>query len=232
MKQSSSLGIPAFLHALLTTVAWLLLWPLPISGCSSPLGFDTAKLQQFMQVQYGSRGVQALDSWLGMLNQGAKQSEQLQLQTVNTFWNEIMLSSSDSVVWGEIDHWATPLESLGKRAGDCEDFVIGKYFSLIRLGMPAEKLRLIYVRAHQSGLGSSTAHMVLGFYETPDADPLILDSLMGDTLPASQRQDLTPVFSFNKLGIYVTGANQTPPVERISRWRGLVERMRKEGFMP
>ena len=49
--------------------------------------------------------------------------------------------------------------------------------------------------------------------------------------PASQRPDLTPVFSFNSQGVYVGNA-QKGSVDSISRWRGLLEKMRKEGFVP
>lgn len=224
--------LASFLRTLLVVV-WLLAWLLPIS-VRSALEFDAAKLQQTMQNRYGARGIQALRDWLRVLQEQANQPAERQLQAVNSFWNMAVAGSEDSIIWGEADYWATPLESLGKRTGDCEDFVIGKYFSLLRLGVPVEKLRLIYVRARLGGPGSpqSIAHMVLGFYETPTSEPLVLDNLVGDILPANQRSDLTPVFSFNGKGVYVAGASQTAPVERISRWRGLLMRMQQEGFMP
>lgn len=187
-----------------------------------------------MQARYGAQGLKTLRDWQGMLQVQKDKPQQQQLQAVNSFWNQIMQSSDDPIVWGEADYWATPLESLGKRAGDCEDFVIGKYFSLLRLGMPVEKLRLIYVRARLGGAGSSQsiAHMVLGFHDTSSADPLVLDSLMSDILPARQRPDLSPIFSFNGQGVYASGTSQTAPADRIGRWRGLLERMRQEGFTP
>lgn len=210
-------------------------WLLPQQGRSA-LEFDAARLQQSVQARYGAQGVQALRDWLRLLQEQAGKPPAQQLQAVNDFWNQTMLGSDDPTVWGEADYWATPLESLGKRAGDCEDFVIGKYFSLVRLGVPVDKLRFIYVRARQGGAGSagsaqSIAHMVLGYYATPAAEPLVLDNLAGDILPAGQRPDLTPVFSFNGQGVYVAGARQSAPVERISRWSGLLARMKQEGFV-
>ena len=210
-------------------LAWLA--PVPVR---SALEFDLARVQQTMQSRFGAQGVQALQDWLRMLEAQAGRPPARQLQAVNDFWNHMVLGSDDMVVWGEADYWATPLESLGKRAGDCEDFVIGKYFSLMRLGVPVEKLRLIYVRARVGGVGStqSIAHMVLGYYEKPTSDPLVLDNLVADIMPASQRSDLTPAFSFNGQGIYVAGSSKAAPVDRISRWRGLLSRMQQEGFMP
>lgn len=221
------------LRTLLLAAALLLVWLLPAPSRSA-LEFDAARLQQTMQSRYGGKGVQALNDWLRLLEEQAGQPQERQLQAVNSFWNLTVMGSDDLIIWGEADHWATPLETLGKRAADCEDYVIGKYFSLIRLGVPVEKLRLIYVRARQGGIGStaSIAHMVLGYYETPTAEPLVLDNLVGDILPASQRNDLTPVFSFNGQGVYVAGTSKTAPVERINRWGGLLTRMRQEGFRP
>ena len=197
------------------------------------LKFDESRIQQSVQAKYGQRGAQAVTRWLTMMSQQRSLPESQQLRAVNNFWNSTVHGGEDRHVWKQADYWATPLETLGRRAGDCEDYVIGKYFSLIHMGVPAEKLRLIYVKARIGGRGSSQsiAHMVLGYYATPDADPLVLDSLVGSISPASQRQDLTPVFSFNAQGIYVAGAAATSP-DRIGHWRSLLSKMQKEGFQP
>src|SRR5699024_6466180 len=156
-----------------------------------------------------------------------------QLNEVNEFWNTYIVGDDDINIWGKEDYWATPLETLAKGVGDCEDFVIAKYFSLVRAGVDPEKLRFIYVRARIGGPSSSTtiAHMVLGYYTTPAAEPLILDNLSASIRPAGQRPDLKPVFSFNASGVYVPGA-QTRSVDRIGHWRDLLSRMQQEGFQP
>lgn len=197
------------------------------------LRFDESRIQQSAQAKYGQRGAHAVSQWLAMMSQQRSQPESQQLRAVNNYWNSTVRGGEDRYVWKQADYWATPLETLGRQAGDCEDYVIGKYFSLIHMGVPAEKLRLIYVKARIGGMGSSQsiAHMVLGYYATPDADPLVLDSLAGSISPASQRRDLTPVFSFNAQGIYVAGAAATSP-DRIGHWRSLLSKMQKEGFEP
>ncbi|MBP6020573.1 MAG: transglutaminase-like cysteine peptidase [Burkholderiaceae bacterium] len=199
----------------------------------SALQFDAARVQQAAQARFGQRGATQLGRWLTMMSQQRSLPELQQLRAVNDFWNTTIRGGDDRNIWGKEDYWATPLETLGKQAGDCEDFVIGKYFSLVHMGVAAEKLRFIYVRARIGGMSSRTtiAHMVLGYYASPDADPLVLDNLMGSIVPASQRRDLTPVFSFNAQGIYVTGAAATS-ADRIGNWRDLLSRMRREGFEP
>ncbi|MDO8273964.1 MAG: transglutaminase, partial [Serpentinimonas sp.] len=76
------------------------------------------------------------------------------------------------------------------------------------------------------------AHMVLGFFETPLAEPLILDNLITSVRPASSRPDLTPLFSFNSEGLWVAGQTQqvASSTARLSRWRDVLERMSREGL--
>ena len=131
--------------------------------------------------------------------------------------------------------FATPLETMGRGRGDCEDYVIAKYFTLRALGVPESRLRLTYVRARigSASSGISQAHMVLSYYATTESMPLVLDNLVSSIQPANTRTDLTPVFSFNAQGIYTGAAVQaSSPVERLTRWRDLLLRMSSEGSIP
>ena len=192
---------------------------------------DLPKATAFVRDTYGDSAQTRVERWVEHLDQLKGKSEDLQLRSVNTFWNTTVREAEDISLWKQEDYWATPLESLGRQAGDCEDFVIGKYFSLLYLGVPAEKLRFIYVSATINGpTGRKTiAHMVLGYYPKPDADPLVLDNLNTEILPGSKRRDLKPVFSFNAQGIYV-GTERSASSDRINRWQDLQQRMLKEGF--
>lgn len=215
----------AFSLALLGLACW---W-----GGSFAIEVDAVKLQSLSASRYGAKGSQSVSSWLQLLRSPAPALEKDRLTLANDFWNRALLSGEDAIIWKQADYWSTPLESLGKGAGDCEDYVIGKYFTLLAQGVPASKLRFIYVRARIGGPASSSqvAHMVLGYYETPNAVPLVLDSLISTILPATQRRDLTPVFSFNADGVYVDG-KPAAPVDRLSRWRDLLQRMEREGIRP
>ncbi|OZI29803.1 transglutaminase [Bordetella genomosp. 10] len=221
---------PLALQALCWTLILCLVGGWSLSGA---LELDSQKLVKLAASRYGARGEQAVEAWLKVLQDDREMSEQDKLASVNDFWNQRVRQSDDMTVWGVEDYWATPLEALGKGAGDCEDYVIGKYFSLISLGVPTSKLRFVYVRARIGGPESTEqiAHMVLGYYPSPNAMPLVLDSLISTILPASQRRDLVPVFSFNAEGVYVNG-KQAAPVDRIGRWRNLLQRMEREGIRP
>jgi hypothetical protein len=154
------------------------------------------------------------------------------LEHANIFVNDRVSYASDRDVWGVEDYWTTPLEVFGKGRGDCEDYAIAKYISLLLMDVPVQKLRLVYARAR---MGPQTvAHLVLSYYETPTADPLILDNLIDAILPAKRRTDLFPIFSFNHEGLWM-GGDKSPagdPTARLSRWRDVLQRMRREGIDP
>lgn len=149
------------------------------------------------------------------------------LQTINALLNKVPYRSDHSH-WGEDDYWATPVEMLASNGADCEDYSIAKYFSLKELGVPVERLRITYVRA----LERNEAHMVLAYYPTPDADPYILDSLTDKLVPASERPDLEPVYSFNDEDLWAAGASSFKgKSSQIRLWRELLEKMDKERRM-
>jgi predicted transglutaminase-like cysteine proteinase len=158
------------------------------------------------------------------------QDDEARLKAINTFFNRHVLYRDDRETWGVVDYWASPLETLAKGQGDCEDYAIGKYFSLLAAGMPSMKMRLVYVRAQVGG--SIQAHMVLAYYPEPNAEPLILDNLVTEIRPASRRPDLVPVFSFNAEGLWqgVGSANAGDPSARLSRWRDVLAKAKAEGW--
>ncbi len=209
-----------------------LIWFLGNGAYSAP-DFD-GMLSSILQ-RWGGSASQRFNAWRGMVQSSTPGADLEKLTKVNLFFNRQIRFGDDLAIWGQPDYWATPLETLGQGTGDCEDFVIAKYFSLRMMGMEVEKLRLVYVRAH-TGINDSApvAHMVLAYYERPDSEPLVLDSLMGDIRLASRRPDLTPIFSFNNDGVFATvpgkGAEITGSIGRLSRWEDLLKRARAEGF--
>ena len=61
------------------------------------------------------------------------------LSHVNSFMNKIF-PAHDISTKASIDYWATPKEFLIQGHGDCEDYAITKYFTLLEIGIPKEKL--------------------------------------------------------------------------------------------
>lgn len=197
---------------------------------------DQQKLERFVAQNFSNQGLQNVDAWRDLLAHVQDRSVNEKLKRVNEFFNRRIRWKDDSEVWQLSDYWATPGETMGKGAGDCEDFAIAKYYSLLNLGIPAKQLRMIYVRA-LTGNGAANndqqAHMVMAFYEKPTSEPLILDNLISDIRPASRRPDLIPIFSFNGENIFdgVSGESAVAQRVRLSRWQDLMQRARSEGFL-
>lgn len=204
-------------------------------GLSLAAAMDMDRLLASMQAMGGS--VAQFRDWQRTTAEAtAMTAAEDKLRRVNEFFNRRIRFAEDREVWGQSDYWATPLETLAKGQGDCEDFTIAKYFTLLAAGISDERLRLVYVKARIGGPNSSLelAHMVLVYYAAPEAEPLILDNLITDIRPASRRPDLTPVFSFNSQGIWQGVTGVTAPgagsLGRLSRWQDLLARARREGF--
>jgi predicted transglutaminase-like cysteine proteinase len=209
---------------------------LPALLCALHIGSVSGIIQlermlSLAESRYGEQGVQSVAAWGTFLADTAALPLQQQLQATNDFFNSRVRWRTDAAIYNSEDYWATPLETLGRLQADCEDFSIAKYVTLLHLGVAPQSLRLVYVKARLPG-GATQAHMVLAWYEDPGAMPLILDNMNGAVLPAAQRQDLTPIFSFNADDLWISGSTQpstASPRARLSRWRQVLERMAEEG---
>lgn len=184
-----------------------------------------------LEKKYGDSARRRAVALNAMMNSIANLSEQEKLKRVNDFFNSLRWAD-DMQVWGKKDYWATRTEFLGKGAGDCEDYVTAKYFTLKQLGVSTDKLYFTYVKA----IKYNQAHMVLSYYETPKSIPLVLDNINGNIKPATQRSDLIPVYSFNGDSLFLAkqeGLGQVVPggnKKQNPKWIELIDKMQKEGL--
>ncbi len=202
--------------------------PLVVSGQSAtPL--VTQEMLTQLKNSYSSdayRRGQALNQLLAELQ---NESIDTQLKEVNRFFNQFHYRE-DIDLWGVRDYWETPQEFIGTNQGDCEDFVVAKYFSLRKLGVPDNRLYLTYVKA----LNQNIAHMVLSYFKTPTSIPLVLDNYNPRILEASKRKDLLPVYSFNANSLFLSNASaglgKSLPTDKIknSKWQKLLSDIKKE----
>ncbi|AGR78372.1 conserved hypothetical protein, predicted transglutaminase-like cysteine proteinase [Aliarcobacter butzleri 7h1h] len=119
------------------------------------------------------------------------------LTQINLFING-SLAEFDNASMGIDDYWMTPKEFFIKGHGDCEDYVIAKYFTLLELGVKKENLYPAIVKVQ----GSASLHLVLLYVEDKNKSPLVLDNLSFKILPFSKRTDLTPIAAFNEIDSY------------------------------
>ncbi|WP_438969743.1 transglutaminase-like cysteine peptidase [Methylophaga sp.] len=220
--------MPFSRHLMLFFLSLCLLLSLPIMA-----EFNiTERLLKNVETQYNKFARKRVEGWQELLENPANHalSEKEKLELVNTFFNSNVLFIDDIALWKKNDYWATPLEMLSVGAGDCEDYSIAKYFTLKELGVDEDKLRITYVKA----IEIDQAHMVLTYFETKRSVPLVLDNLIIDIKPASQRNDLVPVYSFNGEGLWLAKSRgegqRVGKASKLSHWNDLEKRMREQAL--
>ncbi len=181
-------------------------------------------IQKFEQ-KYGSAPTDDVRQWRDLLESSRGLSEKEKLVAVNNFFNRKIKFVDDIIHWQKKDYWATPFEFIGTGAGDCEDFSIAKYFSLLELGVSDDKLRMTYVKA----LAYNQAHMVVTYFPEPGSVPLVLDNINPAIKPATQRKDLLPVYSFNGAGLWLAKerglGKKAGSSGRITLWKDLNKKL-------
>lgn len=185
------------------------------------------KLLDYVADKYGSRAMDRLLDWEELIKNNKDKNNSEKLKVVNEFFNRVRFVS-DKKHWKKDDYWATPVEMLATNGGDCEDFSIAKYFTLKQMGLPVKSMLITYVKS----LKLNQAHMVLTYYKTEDSEPLVLDNLIDEIKPASERKDLIPVYSFNGDGLWLSKERGRGTFigdsSSINFWQDLGIRMEKE----
>lgn len=213
--------------AVIPSLKWLLPIIVAISAYAGE-AFGPTFLQR-LAADYGEAAYQRGVSLQALLHQLKWRPIEEQLAEINRYFNHIPYAE-DSDHWGAQDYWATPEEFLGTNQGDCEDYVIAKYVALRAVGVPEGKLFLTYVKAKQL----KVAHMVLTYFPNPNEPPLVLDNYNPKILPATQRTDLLPVYSFNADSFFLTAktgaiAKRLPPGKiKNSKWDALKHSLDEE----
>ena len=148
-----------------------------------------------------------------------------QLLKVNLYLNQL-LPEYDDITAKKENYWATPKEFLITGYGDCEDYVIIKYFSLIKLGFDKEKLFFTTVYEQYNG----GYHMVLSYFQHRGQSPLILDNLSFKILKLKERKDLKADLFINDSGIYkIDENNKLKKIQNSSiEFEDLIRRIKKE----
>lgn len=200
-------------------------WPL----YTSEFKFSKKSIDH-ISMKYGQAAESRIRLYEKLINTLKHKNEFQKLLAVNDFVNQ-MQWVSDQYAWGEEDHWASPLEFLGKNMGDCEDYVIAKYFALRRAGISDEKLYFTYVKA----VGYDKVHMILVYYPSAKAIPLVLDNINKKILPGTHRSKLIPVYSFNAKSLFLAkqaGQGRSIPGKdkQNKRWVDFLVNLEKESL--
>lgn len=214
------------------------LWLLPglvllfLAGATGAADYEirlTEKVIASAEAKYGRDARRRLVAWTSLVASSKNKAEAEKLKLVNTLFNRVP-NVPDMENWGRQQYWATPVEMLASNGATAEDYAIGKYFTLLALGVSMSSLHITYVKA-ASLPPASQAHMVLTYYSSPDSMPLVLDNLDPEIKPGSAREDLTPVYSFNGNGLWLArerSAGRSVASGNANLWNEMNARMGKE----
>jgi predicted transglutaminase-like cysteine proteinase len=172
----------------------LILSPYTTASAKTSTEFSKAELQAIKQ-QYGQRHINLIDDYHKTIQNYTSLSREEQLLKVNGYLNTL-LPGDDSVRNNQEEYWSTPKEFLAMGTGDCEDYVIIKYFTLIDLGFDENKLYFAIVRENSS----INHHMVLLYMKSSGKPPLVLDNLSFRVMDLPSRYDLELMEFFNTTG--------------------------------
>jgi len=180
---------------------------------------------QRLKAVYGGAAEKRARAWQELLLENSDSNDWNKINKVNSFINRNIKYKNDLSLWGKKDYWASPVETIGRGQGDCEDYAIVKFFSLLAAGVPESKMRLMYVRQ----LEINEPHMVLIYFENKKAMPLVLDNYNPRILPANKRRDLKPIYSFNGEGLWMSKAKglgrKVKNSRGVSAWTKLLQRI-------
>ena len=189
--------------------------------------FVSAQLLKRVEAKYGEYAKNRFIYLQETLENLKDKSVMQKLEGVNNFFNDVGYLS-DVKNYRKKDYWATPWEFLARDRGDCEDYVIAKYFALKYLGIDAKKLYFSYVKSTRF----KAPHMVLTYFETPTSIPLVLDNNNFKIFPATQRRDLIPIYNFNGEALYVASKSgnkrKIEKSRRHKKWDQLLIDMQNE----
>ena len=186
--------------------------------------FLLSQANQKINIQHDKKTTKRLNAWEKLVFHNLDKTTQQKLQLVNNFFNQ-MEWVEDEKLWNRKDYWATPIESLIKNAGDCEDFSIAKYYTLLAMDIPEEQLKITYVK-----LDNHQGHMVLFFYPSYTSDPFVLDNMVKEIKTKSDRTDIKYMFSFNDDGFWLNSQKNSNPNDKniIENWADMIQRIKKE----
>ena len=167
--------------------------------------------------------------WHNLMTEANRIPEWDKVVLVNNFFNQVQ-NKADRAVWQRQEYWATPNELINANAGDCEDIAIAKFFTLIKMGVPEDRLFLIYAKFYNAQKKTIEGHIVLSYQKERGSEFFILDNIHKTIGMASDFGNLIPVFVFNQNEVWSAhgfgpSTNLSFNVDLLENWSDLKIRM-------
>ncbi|MES0810624.1 transglutaminase-like cysteine peptidase [Roseibium sp. SCPC15] len=150
-------------------------------------------------------------AYSAILNQVKTKRRGLQIPKVNYMVNRLLSYQEDSSLWKTGEYWASPVETLRHRAGDCEDYAILKYALLRDLGVEDEDMRIVVLR----DTAARQYHAVLSVRHK--GKWLILDNRFSRIRFERDLPHYQPLYSVNAAGEWSHLPQKGDPIRLASR---------------
>ncbi|MET1411005.1 transglutaminase-like cysteine peptidase [Roseibium sp. HPY-6] len=157
------------------------------------------------QTRHGFRAYSAILEQVRPLRRG------LQIPKVNYMVNRLLAYREDSFLYKKGEYWASPVETLSRRAGDCEDYAILKYTLLRDLGIKDEDMRIVVLR----DTAARQYHAVLSVRH--NGKWLILDNRFSRVRFERDLPHYQALYSVNAAGEWSHTPNKGKPVNLAAR---------------
>jgi predicted transglutaminase-like cysteine proteinase len=133
--------------------------------------------------------------YLAIIDAGQARNGRARLGEINRAINFAIHPGSDLALYGQIDVWSSPLATLAKGAGDCEDYAIAKFVALRKAGVAAEDLRIVVMHDLLGGEDHAVAAARL------DGHWLMLDNRRMAMIEDSDIRNFRPTFVIDQGGV-------------------------------
>jgi predicted transglutaminase-like cysteine proteinase len=133
--------------------------------------------------------------FLDIVDAGKLRHGRARLGEINRAINLAIRPVSDLAQYGQIDVWASPLATLTRGGGDCEDYAIAKFVALRRAGIAPDDLRIVIMHDTLRGEDHAVAAARL------DGHWLTLDNRRMAMIEDSDIRNYRPTFVINQTGV-------------------------------
>jgi predicted transglutaminase-like cysteine proteinase len=133
--------------------------------------------------------------FLAIIDSAKARDGRARLGEVNRAINLAIKPASDLALYGQIDVWTSPLVTLAKGAGDCEDYAIAKFVALRQTGIAPDDLRIVIMHDTISGEDHAVAAARL------DGHWLTLDNRRMAMVEDSDVRNYRPTFVIDQYGV-------------------------------
>lgn len=150
-------------------------------------------------------------AYAAIFNQVKDKRRGLQIPKINYMVNRLLAYREDVQIWNTGEYWASPMESLARRAGDCEDYAILKYALLRDLGVKDADMRIVVLM----DTAARQHHAVLSVRH--EGKWLILDNRFSRIRFERDLPNYQPLYTVNASGEWSHTQEKGTPVRLAAR---------------